>query len=328
MTRTLRILLVQGHRNTNSGNPAEMAITPVAAKAIQRALQAAGHTADMLQTENNWFAGSLDAVGREVVRRHDETPYDLMLDIHFEGDANNTRGVFAIVPDGDNLQTLSPLRGSDSWESNPLDVRFAEAIVNGIAETTGLRLRGGLRLPGVMSEKQTGVGSQGHRLAMFSYTAVIRHRMVRLVLELGNIRGDADVITAPGFHDRAARGVVLGIQRLLETSIMVDLAKPVTPEMPPFGHIARFAQPLLVTVNVPALNARKWAETDQPVMRVLRRGNSFWARGWIAGESVGGNPIWLVMGKGSATDLLWRVWSGGTSHGMADILAEPTKEAA
>ena len=37
--------------------------------------------------------------------------------------------------------------------------------------------------------------------------------------------------------------------------------------------------------------------------------------------------IWLVMGKGGATDLLWRVWSGGTSHSMADIMSAPTKEA-
>lgn len=327
MTPRLRILLVQGHRNTNGGNPAEVAITPIAARAIQRALRAAGHTADMLQNENNWFAGSLDAVGREVVRRHDANPYDLMLDIHFEGDANNTRGVFTIVPDGDGLETKSILRGTDSWESNPVDVRFAEAIATGIADTTGLRLRPGLRLPGVMSEKQTGVGGQGHRLAMFGYTAVIRHRMARLVLELGNIRGDADIITAPGFYDRAAKGVVLGIERLLASTDAIDLAKPITPEMPPFGYIARFAQPLLVTVRFPALNARKWAETNQPVMRVLRRGNSFWARGWVVGESVEGNPIWLVMGKGAATDLLWRVWSGGTSHGMTEIMAAPTKEA-
>ncbi len=327
MTRKLRILLVQGHRNTNGGNPAEVAITPVAARAMQRALHAAGHTADMLQDDRNWFAGSLDAVAREVVRRHDIDPYDLMLDIHFEGDANNTRGVFAIVPDGDGLHSNTSLRGSDSWESNEVDVRYAEAIAKGVAETTGLRLRTGLRLPGVMSEKQTGVGGRGHRLAMFGYTSIIRHRMARLVLELGNIRSDADIITAPGFHERAADGVVLGMERLLEASNVVNLEKPITPEMPPFGHIVRFAQPLLVSVNVTALNARKWAETDQPVMRLLRQGNSFWARGWIVGESVAGNPIWFVMGKGGPNDLLWRVWSGGTSKGMAEILAMPTREA-
>lgn len=328
MTRKLRILLVQGHRNTHRGNPAEMAITPLAARAIRRALRAAGHTADMLQNDQDWFAGSLDAVGREVVRLHDTNPYDLMLDIHFEGDANNTRGVFAIVPDGDGLETRSPYRDSDSWESNPLDVHYAEAIARGVSQATGLRIRGGFRRPGVMSEKQTGVGGQGYRLAMFGYTAVVRHRMMRLVLELGNIRGDADIIQVPGFYDSVARGVVQGIHREMSVGNVVDLAKPTTPEMPPFGHIARFEKPMLVSVTIPALNARKWAETDQPVMRVLRNGNSFYARGWVVGEAVAGNPIWWVMGKGSASDLLWRVWSGGTDKSVTEILSSPTREAA
>lgn len=328
MARQLRILIVQGHRNSGGGNPAEMKVTPLAARAIQRALREAGHTADMLQDDSDWFAGSLDAVGREVVRRHDIDPYDIMLDIHFEGDANNIRGVFAIVPDGDGLHTTSPLRGSDSWQSNPLDCRYAEAIARGVASATGLRLRGGLLLPGVMSERGTGVGGQGYRLAMFGYTAVVRDRLVRLVLELGNIRGDANIIQSPGFYENAARGVVEGIRQVLESSDVVDISKPVTPGMPPFGHIVRLAKPQLVSVTADALNARKWAETDQPVMRVLRRGNIFWARGWVVGQTVAGNPVWWVMGKGSASDLLWRVWSGGTNRSVAEIIAMPTQEMA
>lgn len=326
MTRKLRILLVQGHRNTSGGNPAEVAITPFAARAIQRALISAGHTADMLQNPNDWFAGSLDAVGREIMRRHATSPYDLMLDVHFEGDANNTRGVFAIVPDGDGLRTVTPYQGTDAIASNPLDVRYAEAIAASVAESTGLPLRrSGVVKPGVMSERQTGVGGQGSRLAMFGYTVGARHRMVRLVLELGNIRSDAAVINAPGFYDRAARGVVAGIERVLSSSNVARLPQPV---LPPFGTITHLTDPVLVTVNVNALNARKWAETDQPVMRVLNRHVSFWARGWIVGEQVEGNSVWWIMGRGAKTDLQWRVWSGGTDHSVAQIIALPTKEIA
>lgn len=325
--KKLRILLVQGHRNTTRGNPAEMAITPLAARAIQRALRSIGHTADMLQNDDDWFPGSLDAVAREVVRRHDANPYDLMLDIHFEGDANNTRGVFAIVPDGDGLRTTSPHLGTDSWESNVLDRQFAEAIAQGIAGTTGLNLRQ-VKRPGVMSERQTGVGGQGYRLAMFGYTAIVRHRLVRLVLELGNIRGDAAIIHSPGFYDRAAAGVVAGIQMVLASSNVIEHIKPVPMEMPPFGHITRLSKTVQVKVNVDELNARKWAETDQQVMRVMHRNNTFHARSWIVGEAVAGNPIWWVMGKGSDTDLQWRVWSGGTNMTMQEILALDRKEAA
>lgn len=326
MARQLRILLVQGHRNTSGGNPAEVAITPIAARAIQRALRAAGHTADMLQNDNDWFPGSLDAVGREIVHRHNANPYDIMLDIHFEGDANNTRGVFAIVPDGDGLRTNTPLQGTDSIASNPQDVRYAEAISLAIAESTGLPLRrSGVVKPGVMSERQTGVGGQGYRLAMFGYTSPVRNRLVRLVLELGNIRGDASIITAPGFYDRAAQGVVNGIKQVMAGSNVITMPKPV---VPPFGTLTSLADPVLVNVTVDALNVRKWAEISQPIMRVLHRGNSFWARGWIVGENVTGNPIWWVMGRGTKTDLLWRVWSGGTDHTVEKIQALPTKEAA
>ena len=326
MTRKLRILLVQGHRNTSGGNPAEIAITPHAARAIQSALRAAGHTADMLQNDNNWFAGSLDAVGREVLRRHDANPYDIMLDIHFEGDANNTRGVFAIVPDGDGLHSYTPHTGTDAMASNTLDTRYAEAIATAVAESTGLPIRrAGVVKPGVMSEKQTYVGGNGYRLAMFGYTARIRDRMVRLVLELGNIRGDASMIQAPGFYDRAAQGIVTGIERVLGNSTIVRLPKPV---LPPFGTITKLTKSVLVNVTVDALNVRKWAETDQPIMRVLNRGNSFYARSWIVGEEVAGNSIWWIMGRGNKTDLRWRVWSGGTDQTVAQILELPTKEVA
>lgn len=326
MIRKLRILIVQGHRNTSGGNPAEVAITPLASRAIQRALRAAGHTADMLQNEHNWFPGSLDAVGREVVRLHDAKPYDIMLDIHFEGDANNTRGVFVIVPDGDGLRTHSAYRGTDSMASNPLDVQYAEAIAHGVGEATGLQLRrSGVIKPGVMSEKQTGVGGQGYRLAMFGYTARVRDGMVRLVVELGNIRGDAAIINASGFHDRAAQGVVNGIERVLGKSNVVPMTAP---KMPSFGTFTHLVTPVTVTVDVQALNVRKWAETDQPIMCVLHRGASFQAKGWIVGENVDGNSIWWVMGSDKETDLNWRVWSGGTDYTVERILSLPTKEAA
>lgn len=326
MKHKLRILLVQGHRNSSGGNPKEIALTAPAARAIQHALQQAGHTADMLQDHNNWFTGSLDAVGREVVRRHKENPYDIMLDIHFEGDANNTRGVFAIVPDGDGLRTVTSYVGRDSIDTNTLDKQYAMAISTAVSESTGLMLRrSGVVEPGVMSERQTGVGGNGWRLAMFGYTAPVRQRMVRLVLELGNIQSDYSIISSPEFYQKVATGVVNGIGRVLGTGNIVHL--PPAP-LPGFGTITRLANPVLVQVGVHALNARKWAETDQPIMRLLKRGDSFRARGWIVGEAVEGNPIWWIMGSGAKSDLQWRVWSGGTNFSIAQILDLPTQEAA
>ena len=329
MKKQLRILIVQGHRNTSGGNPAESAITPLAARAIEKELIRVGHSVDMLQNTNNWFSGSLDAVGREVIRRFNLAPYDLMLDIHFEGDANNTRGMFAIVPDGDGLTTFTKYTGTDAIASNTLDMQYAGAISAAVAESSGLRLRqSGVVKPGVMSERQTGVGGNGFRLAMFGYTANLRNTMARLVLELGNIRGDADVIYQPGFYERVAKGVAEGIAKVQNASGVVQLPAQSGPVLPPFGTITKLEHPVLVSVTASALNARKWGQLNQPVMRVLAKGNSFWANGWIVGDEVNGNAVWWIMGRGAKTDLSWRVWSGGTELGVNEILALPTKEAA
>lgn len=323
-SRSLRVMVVQGHRNTSGGNPREMAKTPGAARAIVAALNAAGHQAECLQPADNWFPGSLDAVAREVMARHRRNPIDLMLDVHFEGDAGNTRGVFAIVPDGDGLRTLTPYTGSDAIETNPLDHTMAREISQTIARMTGLPIRrSNVVEPGVMSERRTHVGADlGWRLAMFGYTAPARDRMVRLVLECGNIRGDAGIIDGPEFNTRLARGVVDGIARALgvapDPEPLPVISRPV---YPPFGTMRQLAEPRLTTVMVDALNARAWAEMDQPIRGVWKIGRRFWVRGWVIGEAVNGNPVWWVTGKGLRTDLQWRVWSGGTDLAGEGVLA-------
>ncbi|MGI8404555.1 MAG: hypothetical protein ACR2OE_07285, partial [Thermomicrobiales bacterium] len=100
--KPLRIIVVQVHRNTSGGDPREAQRTPVIANAITDALNRAGHAATCLQQDDgsndDWFDGSLDAVGRRVMWYHARQPVDLMLDIHLEGDSANTPGIFAIVP--------------------------------------------------------------------------------------------------------------------------------------------------------------------------------------------------------------------------------------
>lgn len=318
----MRILVVQGHRNTSGGDPAEMARTPSAARAITQALRAAGHDAFMLQGNDDWFAGGLDDVGRAVMAHHAQKPVDVMLDVHFEGDAGNTRGVFVIVPDGDGLRTLTAYTGSDTWEANPLDRLFAREIAAAVAARTGLAVRKGFREHGVMSEKGTHVGADlGWRLAMFGYTAPARDRMVRLVLELGNIRGDRTVIDRSDFNANVGRGVVEGIARAIGTSAPVS-----TVSWPPFGTQRDLVAPQLLTVTCDVLNARQYAQLNQPIRGVWKEGRQFWVRGWIIGEEVDGNPVWWITGKGNKSDLRWRVWSGGTALQGVDAIALPTVE--
>ena len=319
----LRILVVQGHRNTSGGDPREAARTPVIANALTAALNAAGHEAACLQHDDgradDWFAGSLDAVGREILTRHRRQPIDLMLDVHLEGDGANTRGVFAVVPDGDGLKTLTPYAGSDALAANARDHALARAIAHAVAARTGLPLRTrGVVEPGVMSERQTYVGGDlGWRLAMFGYTAPARERMARLVLECGNVVSDAAIIGRADFPRRVAQGVVEGIARAGSGSGGAAF--------PPFGTTKELAEARMATVTAEVLHARQWAETTQPIRGVWRAGLRFWVRGWVIGEGVEGNPVWWITGKGNKADLRWRVWTGGTDLAGAEVLALPTR---
>ena len=326
MTTPLRIIVVQGHRNTSGGNPEEAKRTPIIANAIVDALNQAGHDAFCLQqadgTADNWFSGSLDAVARRVVWHHQQRPLDLMLDIHIEGNQANTPGIFAIIPDGDGLRTLTSYTGTDSAASNGRDRDFALAISTAISREIGLQLRNrGVISPGLMSEKQTHVGADlGWRLAMFAYTAPIRDRMARLVIECGNIVADRAIIDRDDFPRKVARGVVAGIAHVLQ----VDTPPSPEPQpFPPFGASRDLRSPRPVTVTVPMLHARAWAETDQPSWIELARGSIFPARGWIIGEEIEGNPVWWILGDRSERDPGWRVWSGGTDLRGADVIELP-----
>jgi hypothetical protein len=326
MPTPLHIVVIQGHRNTSGGNPDEAKRTPAIANAITAALNRAGHNASCLQqadgTADNWFAGPLDAVARRVVTLHHQQPLDLMLDIHLESDPANTPGVFAIIPDGDGLQTLTPYAGTDSAASNGRDRAFAVAVANAISRETGLMVRTrNVIEPGVMSEKQNHVGADlGWRLAMFAYTAPIRDRTVRLMIECGNIVADRHIIDHHDFPQQVARGVVGGIA--LATS--QNATKPPAPlTFPPFGTRRDFASPRRVTITASMLRARTWAETDQPIRAEFAAGSIPPVRGWVIGEAVAGNPVWWIVGDAETTKAGWRIWSGGTDVSGAAILALP-----
>lgn len=321
--RRLRILVVQGHRNTSGGDPREITRTPRVANAIVDALIAAGHEAFCLQNvggrTGDWFPGSLDAVGREVMVHHRRAPIDLMLDVHFEGDPGSTKGVFLIVPDGDGLRTVTPYTGSDALAANTLDHSMAREIARAVSRSTGLLMRQrGVIEPGVMSERATHVGAGlGWRLVMFGYIAPARERMVRLVLECGNIEADASIIDRPGFAHQVAGGVMEGVARAM------GMGPVQAPVYPGFGTTGTLREPRLTTVTLDAVNARQWGELDAAIRGIWKAGRRFWTRGWAIGEAVEGNPVWWITGKGLKSDLQWRVWSGGTDLTGMDVLELP-----
>lgn len=218
-----RVVVVAGHRGIGDAGSAggqERALTPALAKEYVRALIAAGHDAWYLQAHDDDglpddTIGGLDNVGRETVEFCREVNATVMLDVHYEGHGDpNVRGIFAIVPDATGLRTAVPggAPAEDVLANNPLDFKLASAIAAHVGRTTGLPRRslpppGGL---GVMNERQTGVGGQGWRLAMFAYTVPVRRTCVRLVIEHGALSSPADqsIIFRDDFTQRCAAGLV------------------------------------------------------------------------------------------------------------------------
>src|SRR5699024_5713045 len=98
-----------------------------------------------------------------------------------------------------------------------------------------------------------------------------RARMVRLILECGNIEADAAIIDRPDFADQLADGVVAGLNEVFGAAPEPDPE----PTFPPFRTVGTLREPRMVMVSVDALNARQWGELDQPVRAVWRRGRRF-----------------------------------------------------
>jgi hypothetical protein len=214
------IVLTAGHRSdADTGNPAEKARTPLLAQAYKRAFEAAGFTVYYWQsmdgdTRPDQSPGGLDGVGRGVGRLMSSIGGpSILFDLHFEG--GGPRGVFSIVPDVTGLRTAvsggAPI--DDTWARNGDDVALARLVSRYIGEATGLPLRSTTE-PGVMSERVTGVGGQGWRLGMMAYTAAVRARSPRLVVEHGCLTQTADlkIIDSPGFYDKCAAAALRAVR--------------------------------------------------------------------------------------------------------------------
>lgn len=224
------IILTAGHRSDgDAGNPDEKSRTPALAHAYQSAFEAAGFTTHYVQNEDgdgrpDIVTGGLDTVGQLTRSLMAGISGEMvLLDLHYEG--ADARGVFGIVPDVTGLVTAiaGGAPADDTWANNPLDVALARQIAKNISALTGLPLRATTE-PGVMSERATGVGIQGYRLAMMAYTSGFRDRAIRLVVEHGSLpTADKGIITTPGFEAKCASAAVAAVAQVYGVpSVPVD----------------------------------------------------------------------------------------------------------
>src|SRR5690606_20478202 len=99
------------------------------------------------------------------------------LSIHYNGSGGP--GGFAIFPDG-------PSGSGDTKADNPIDVALARKFAERLKATNTVGLIGWTEdRPGVMSERESGVGAQGYRLGELSNTQPLQKTTARLIIEAG-----------------------------------------------------------------------------------------------------------------------------------------------
>ncbi len=218
------VALAAGHHNASGGNATEQRLTGQLTPLIAQALRRRGIAVRVITPDDGrgTFPGGLDAVAGQV-RATD----DLFLEVHTEG--NNAgdygRGVFAIYPD---------------WDGDvDTDVRdrLGPDIARRVSAATGIPVRGSA---GVMSERQTGVGADGHRLGVFRVTAPLRARTTRLIVEFGAHTSPADmaVWARPSAVAAMAEAAADGIAAFYG----IDVPVPEPEDAPPVDE-ARRSQP-------------------------------------------------------------------------------------
>lgn len=240
---THRFILSSGHRNTDRGGAVgEYAWTPSSTRALKAAIIARGGKAWILQEEagkDDFFNGGLQAGARkcvELAKKHG--PFDAYISSHYNG---VPAGFHVIFPDG----------SGDTKASNPLDVKLCRTMAKHIkAKGTVPLLSWTADSPGVMSEKETGVGAQGYRLGEMVGTLGFRDATARVILEAGGIgSADKQYITNPAWvRNVYAEAIVDALEEVF--GAFATATKPASPVVD--------ARPLTVYAKPVT---REWVET-------------------------------------------------------------------
>lgn len=310
-TEAVHVILSAGHRNTTGGGgPGEPERTAVYAHAIRDRLLAGGYIVHYVQsldapdTDPDTFGGSLVDVARKVVQIADGLPNAkvVMLDVHMED--SNRSGTFCIVPDGARLTSGAGTDVTDTWENNGPSVRLAACISRAISTATGIPLRRG-GSPGIMSEVETNVGSKGHRLAMFAYTARLRPRMPRLVIEMGDVKQDRTVLFDPATPLLCGTAIRSALDTVFGAPSPSNFAQPVPP--PPLdgcdyvinGHRFVACRRLVQLAQDGAPGLQYADPTATPVRAPYRAGETIEVAFMVESVPYGGDSRWWVTVDGT-----------------------------
>jgi hypothetical protein len=182
-----KFILSAGHRNTNRGGARnEINWTYPSVVALKAAIIARGGEAWIVQEEDGdgdksfYVNGGLQQAAQKCVSLAKTLgPFGAYISSHYNG--GGSPGFHAIFPD-------STTGGVDVKANNPLDVRLARRMRDAVKATNTVgMLSWTADSPGVMSERETGVGSQGYRLGEMYGTIGFRDTTARVIIEAGSI---------------------------------------------------------------------------------------------------------------------------------------------
>lgn len=230
---THRYIISSGHRNTDRGGAhREIDWTyPISVK-LKNAIHRRGGKAWIIQEEDGDNDPSF-SVGRGLQNAarlcvdlaNVVGGADAYISMHYGGEPH--RGFFGIYPDARS--------GADVGANNPLDRRLCRVVANHVTKTGMPKRTGGVVEPGVMSEKQTGVGAQGWRLGEFVGTLGFRDKTARVILEGGNYNTPADreMLWSSAWQDKYVEAIVDGLEEVFgKFSGKPDPKPEPTPEPP------------------------------------------------------------------------------------------------
>lgn len=220
-----RIALSAGHYNSNLGDETERRYTGPIYVALVDILRGFGY--DVLEltpivkgVAKN-FPGTLTNCAKQVVTRAQQGwKADLFLEIHAESNplGDSGRGPFVIYPDWYAGHPDPTMLDRDVIIKDAL----GPAIANSIAKAFSIPIRGN----GVMSERQTAVGSGNNRLGIFKITESIKYDTRRGLVEVMRFNqiNDYGVMQRRNFVNTCAGAIALAILNHYE-DVKIDLAK-------------------------------------------------------------------------------------------------------
>lgn len=287
-----RYILSAGHRNTNGGGARnEINWTYPSVVALKSAIEARGGKAWIVQQEDGdsdpsrYLNGGLQQAATKCVSLEKTFgPFDAYISSHYNGGASP--GFHAIFPD-------SPTGGVDVKANNPLDVRLCRTIRDRVRNTNTVRMLSWTAdSPGVMSERETGVGAKGYRLGEFYGTMGFRMTTARVIIEASSIdvASEARYINDPAWvRNVYCEAIVDALEDVFgsfaerpevpepgpdpipepDPKPIYERADPIPElaDLPAYVHLPNGAQLIRVDHTVKALRDTprlKWASKDSP----------------------------------------------------------------